>query len=216
MTTDNENPYLTARRTWNSHTGDLVAINLWLKQITMMSLMVSLVAVGGALYICSIGEKIPYIVEVDTVGQVRFAGVMAPVDKFDEKIVESTLRNFVFHARLVTQDDVLQNHAILTVFAHLERGSEATEKMRNYIKSRDDRRSVTVELAGVLKINAQTWQVEWSEYDYGLNGRQKGSSRMRAIMTVEKKEIANLNNRDLARNPLGLIVLDFSWTRIDE
>ncbi|MBX2812958.1 MAG: hypothetical protein KTR25_14175 [Myxococcales bacterium] len=210
-----DNPYVSARRVWNSHTGALVARQTMWQVMALGSWFVTALAIGGLIYFANRGEYIPYIVEVDTLGQVRFAGVLAPIEDFDEKMVESTVRNFIFNARLVTQDEALQSNAILTVFAHLERGTDATGKMRSYMEGRTNGESVTVEVAGVLQTGGQTWQVEWNEFHYGLRGKRKKSTRMRANLSVEKKNIANLTDRDVARNPLGLFVSEFSWARLD-
>jgi type IV secretion system protein VirB5 len=57
-----KNPYLNARQLWNDHTKGLMnAARLW-QTIALLSLMVTLAAVGGTLHIASQSKFVPYVI----------------------------------------------------------------------------------------------------------------------------------------------------------
>ena len=74
---ENPNPYLEARRTWN-HIG---AVNLASRQmfqlLGVLSLLMALSAVGGMTYIGSQSKFVPYVVQVDKLGQQAAVGASA-------------------------------------------------------------------------------------------------------------------------------------------
>ena len=72
-----ENPYLAARRTWNDHIGSLVSQRQSWQVIGILSLLIAFGGVGGVIVIGSQSKFIPYVVQVDNLGQVMAAG---PVD----------------------------------------------------------------------------------------------------------------------------------------
>ena len=63
------NPYLNAQRTWNSHVGSLVASRLIWQLTAIIALLVVLASVGGIIYIGSQSKFVPYVVEVNKLGE---------------------------------------------------------------------------------------------------------------------------------------------------
>ena len=73
-----ENPYLAARRTWNDQSAANIASRQMFQLLGVLALLVALAGVGGAVYIGSQSKFIPYVIEVDRLGQPRAAG---PADR---------------------------------------------------------------------------------------------------------------------------------------
>ena len=71
-----ENPYLAARRTWNEHVGSVVSSRQTWQVVGILSLLIALSAVGGMIHIGSQSKFVPYVVEVDKLGQ-AVAGSLA-------------------------------------------------------------------------------------------------------------------------------------------
>ena len=108
---ENENPYLAARRTWNDRTSSIVSSrNMW-QLLGILSLMIALAGVGGIIYIGSQSRFVPYVVEVDKLGQ---AAAVAPAQlaaAVDPRVVHAAVASFISDARLVTPDVALQRKA---------------------------------------------------------------------------------------------------------
>src|SRR5689334_1540144 len=64
-----ENPYLAARRTWNEHVGSVASSRQTWQLVAMLSLLIALTAVGGMVHMSSQSRFVPYVVEVDRLGQ---------------------------------------------------------------------------------------------------------------------------------------------------
>lgn len=66
---ENENPYLSGRRSWNDHMESVAASrNMW-QILAILSLMITLAAVGGIIHIGSQSKFIPYVVRIDNLGR---------------------------------------------------------------------------------------------------------------------------------------------------
>ena len=131
------NPYLNAKKQWNDHCQGLMnATQMW-QSIALLSLMITLAAVGGTIHIASQSKFIPYVIEVDKLGQsvaVAPAKVAAPVD---ERVVHASLAAFMSNARLVTPDIALQRKAIFSVYALLNAGDPAAAKMSAWLNGNE-------------------------------------------------------------------------------
>jgi type IV secretory pathway TrbF-like protein len=57
-----ENPYLTARRTWNDHVGGVVSSRQTWQVVGILSLLIALAGVGGIIHIGSQSKFVPYVI----------------------------------------------------------------------------------------------------------------------------------------------------------
>lgn len=86
-------PYLNARRTWNSHVGSLIASRTLWQAVALISLLIVLAAVGGVVYIGSQSKFVPYVIEVNKLGE---AMSVAPADKaakIDQRVIAPPWRS---------------------------------------------------------------------------------------------------------------------------
>jgi type IV secretion system protein VirB5 len=217
------NPYLNARREWNSHlSGVLSASRTW-QVIGIVSLMIALVSVAGMIHIASQSKFIPYVVEVDKHGQVRAvqaADVAAPAD---QRVIHAALATFINDARLVTPDVSVQRGAVFRVYAMLAPDDPATAKMNEWFNGSEDaspfkraaKETVSIEIASAIPQSEETWQVDWVETVRDRQGVMKGQPyRMRALMTIYLvAPTAATTEEQIRKNPLGIFVRDFSWSK---
>ena len=71
-TASNQNPYLSARRTWNDYiSGQVAQRKLW-QIVAFGSLMSTVLAVAGLIYHASQNKFVPYVIQVDNLGRVEF------------------------------------------------------------------------------------------------------------------------------------------------
>jgi type IV secretory pathway TrbF-like protein len=77
---------------------------------------------------------------------------------------------------------------------------------------------VNVEVTSVLQQSPDTWQVDWTETTRDRQGVLKdkdGPVRMRALVTMYTVEINNETPEEqFAKNPFGIYVRDFSWSKL--
>jgi type IV secretion system protein TrbF len=221
---DFENPYLTARRSWNDHVGAVVSQRQTWQVIGILSLLIALAGVGGIIHIGSQSKFIPYVIEVDKLGQPMAAGPVQSTSRADPRVIHAMVAEFVGDARLVTPDVALQRRAVFRVYSKLSPNDPATQKMNEWLNGspdstpfrRAEKEMVSIEINTVIPQTPDTWQVEWIETTRDRQGTPKGKPvHWRALVTVYIAEVTpQTTDEQLRNNPLSVYVRDFSWTRI--
>jgi len=219
-----DNPYLNARRTWNDRTSSIVSSrNMW-QLIGILSMMIALAGVGGIIYIGSQSRFVPYVIEVDKLGQ---AAAVAPADlaaEVDQRVVHASVASFISDARLVTPDVALQRKAVFRLYSMLSANDPATTKANEWLngtaESSPFKRAVTetvsIEILSVIPQTPDTWQVDWMETVRDRQGVMKDKPfRLRALVTVYTVPATPQTTEEQMRNnPLGIYVRDFSWSKL--
>ena len=219
-----ENPYLAARRTWNDHVGSVVSQRQTWQVIGILSLLIALAGVGGVIAIGSQSKFIPYVVQVDKLGQTIAAGPVQAADKADQRVVHASVSEFINDARIVTPDVAFQRKAVFRVYAKLAPNDPATAKMNEWLNGNEDaspfkraaKEMVSVEIKSVLPQTADTWQVDWVETTRDRQGTVKGVPvTMRALVTTYAADTTpQTTDEQLRNNPMSIYVRDFSWSRL--
>lgn len=219
-----ENPYLAARRTWNAHVGSVVSQRQMWQIISILSLLIALAGVGGVIAIGSQSRFIPYVVQVDTLGQTVAAGPLQASEPTDPRIVHASVSEFISDARMVTPDVALQRKAVFRVYSKLSPNDPATAKMNEWFNGtevsspfkRAAKEMASVEIKSVLPQTPDTWQVDWVETTRDRQGTVKGTpATLRALVTVYIAETTpQTTDEQLRNNPMNIYVRDFSWSRL--
>jgi type IV secretion system protein TrbF len=211
------NPYLEARREWNERYGDYIKQAHHWRAMALVSGLVSLVCVVGIAYIGAQGKIVPYVVEVDKLGEtaaVVRADRAAPVDS---RVIKAYLARFIADWRTVTVDRPAQKLSIDRVYAMLPGGSVALSKVNDFYKTsnpfaRESKESVAVAVTNILPLSEQTWQVDWQEVTRDNRGVVQSTVRMRASVLVGIKPPSQESL--ILMNPLGVYLTDLNWSQL--
>ena len=220
---ENDNPYLSARRSWNDPMESMAASrNMW-QILAILSLMVTLAAVGGIIHIGSQSKFIPYVVQIDNLGEaiaVSRADMAAPADP---RVIHASVASFINDLRMVTPDIALQRRAIFRAYAMLSSDDPATAKTNVWLNGTDTsspfkraaNETVNIEIVSVIPQSPETWQVIWRELVYDRQGHPKEPPFiMRALLTIYSIDsTANTTEEQIRNNPLGIYVRDYSWAK---
>jgi type IV secretion system protein TrbF len=218
------NPYMNAQRTWNSHVGSLIASRLVWQLIGIVSLLIVLASVAGIIYIGSQSKFVPYVVEVNKLGEVSAQSAIERASTVDSRIIKESVSSFIIDARLVTPDIALQRRAIFKVYSMLTRGSAASKKITEFLNGnpkmnpfkRAETETVNVEINSIIPLTANTWQVDWTET---ARSRKTGIAldkpyRMRALVTVVvRPDVSGSTEEQMQANPFGIYVSDYAWSK---
>jgi type IV secretory pathway TrbF-like protein len=219
-----DNPYLTARRTWNEHVGSVVSSRQTWQVVGILSLLIALAGVGGIIHISSQSKFIPYVIEVDKHGQTVAVGPMTASSVADPRVIHASVADYIISARMVTPDVALQRKAVFRVYSMLSPNDAATAKMNEWLNGTPDsspfkratREMVSIEIKSVLPQSPDTWQIDWTETTRDRQGVLKGKPvNMRALVNVYTAEsTSQTTDEQLRNNPLGIYVRDFSWSNL--
>jgi type IV secretion system protein VirB5 len=195
---------------------------MW-QMLGILSLMIALAGVGGMTYIGSQSKFIPYVVEVDKLGQ---AIAVAPANRAaiaDQRVVHASVASFITDLRLVSPDVALQRRAVFRAYSMLSANDPATAKATDWLNGTEDsspfkravNEMVSIEIQSVIPQTADTWQVVWIETTRDRQGVVKGQAfRMRALVTVYTvPQTPQTTEEQVRNNPLGIYVRDFSWSK---
>ena len=218
-----ENPYLDARKKHNEYESSRNAsLRLW-KLFGLLGLLTGLAGVGGMIHIGSQSKFVPYVIEVDKLGQTLPVSVADKAAPADPRIVSSLLARAITLARMVTPDVVVQRNAIFELYASLDSSDPAALKMQEYLGSDSDtspfkraaKETVDVQITSVIPQSDETWQVAWMET---VRARGDGSIisrfRMRALVRIYVVPPTNRTSEEqIRKNPLGIFIRDFNWSK---
>lgn len=220
---ENENPFLAARRTWNDQSAANVASRQMFQLIGVLALLVALAGVGGVTYIGSQSKFIPYVVEVDRLGQRQAVGPADRAAPVDQRVVHAAVADWIGSMRLVTPDIALQRKAVFKVYSMLAPNDPATAKTNEWLNGTEEsspfkraaKETASIEIASVIPQTPDTWQVDWTETVRDRQGVKKGEpQRWRALVTVYTMPTTpETTDEDMRNNPLGVHVRDFSWSK---
>lgn len=210
-----DNPYIAARQEWTERYGSYVkAASAW-RIVGVTSLALALVSTSYALYQSTQVRLVPYIVEVDKLGSAVSAGFPAQIEYADPRVVRAVLAGFVTNFRSVTPDAVVQKQYIDRVYAMLRTTDPATEKVNGWFRSaspfeKAKTATVSVEVNNVVPLSAQSFQIDWTEYERDRKGKEVATRRFRGVATVVL--IPPQDEAVIRLNPIGLYLKDFDWT----
>src|SRR5580700_2325081 len=112
-----DDPYLNARREWNERYGSYIARARNWRLAALGSIVVSVILACGVVWLGSQSKVVPYVVEVDKLGQavaVQRADRAAPAD---QRVVKAQLASWIVDVRSVSADPVVQKAALARVYA---------------------------------------------------------------------------------------------------
>jgi type IV secretion system protein VirB5 len=210
-----DSPYLAARQEWTERYGSYVqAARAW-RIVGILGLAMAVTGFAYALYLSTQIKLVPYIVEVDKLGNSVTAGFPQQIEYADPRVVRATLGNFITCFRSITPDAVVQKQYIDRTYALLRASDPSTQKINAWFRGNSPfekavTSTVAIEVNNIVALSNQTYQIDWTEYERDRKGKETGTRRFRGIATVAL--IAPQDEAIIRLNPIGLYVQDLEWT----
>jgi type IV secretion system protein TrbF len=210
------NPYLEARREWNERYGDYIKQAHHWRTIAIICSATTLVCVLAVGYIGAQNKVVPYVVEVDRLGETTAVARADRPPTVDPRVIKAYLARFAVDWRAVTVDRVAQKIALDRVYSMLPAGSIALRKLNEFFKAhnpfgRAAKESVAVAVTNILPVTDTTWQVEWQETTRDTRGQIGATVRMRASVIVSI--MPPTQEQQILINPLGVYLTDLNWSQ---
>lgn len=214
-----DNPYLNARRVWNDRLGETASAKKFWRITTILSLLIAIPSVWFALARSGQTKVIPYIVEVDSLGQIQGAGPARPIPFQQEYIVEAALADFIRNYRGVTVDRLLQEDRIDELYLYIQPNSTAIGKINTYFRDGNSpylkaaEATTTVDVRALTRVTENSYNIEWFETDFNRSGTEEERRRYQAVVTYRINPPTT--ERVAQRNPLGIYVVDLDVSQIE-
>lgn len=214
-------PYHAARWARDRHVEELENRIRYLRALVFIFAAVCAIAVHGTVTLARQSRIVPYIVEVDRLGQPLVYGRVEDMPPPDERHARGEIGRFVEAMRTVLTDPVAQNWMIDRSYA-FTRGSARTYVDGYFSVPRNNphllgREMIRIVARVTVRREAGTsdrWKVRWEEYEVPVTG---GEARVRPWEgTLRTTLIPPADEDQLMSNWLGLYVTDLSWSPLNE
>lgn len=208
-----ETPYARAQAVWDERMGSARAQAANWRLAAFGALGVSCLSVGGLIWQSSRSIVTPYVVEIDETGAARAVGPAIETYTPSDAQIAHSLAEFIRDVRSVSIDPVVVRENWLRAYDYAtDRGAMA---LNDYARDNDPfkdvgRRSVTVDVASVVRATDESFEIRWSEKTYA-SGQFEKQERFTAHLTVVMSPPRTAEA--LHKNPLGLYVHGVNWSK---
>jgi len=208
--------YMAARAEWNERYGSYIQQARSWRLAFFMSATVSLMSVGGVVYIGSQSRLVPYIVEVNKLGDALAAERADIASTPDTRLIRAQLARWISDTRTVYLDASAEQAIITEAYGMVDRQSPAYTDLNAYFRANDpfkraQTQTVNIHITSVLPISQYTWRVEWDEQTTSRDGSMQQASHWQATVTIALHPPTD--SETVLINPTGLYVQNFSWAQ---
>ena len=214
---DETNPYLDAKREWLERYGNYISQKRNWQIIAVLSAIISLICVIFLGYSTTQNKLIPYVIEVDKLGNTSKVGIVQNIDLKNPNVIKYSLNTFIYSWRSVWGDIEIQRKFIFDAYAYLEPNSKAFNFINEEYREKNpfkqvSKKNVRVKVKSIVPQNADTWQVEWEEETRNLKEEIISQITYRGFFQV--KQIVPTTEEQILKNPLGIFIFDLNYAKI--
>jgi type IV secretory pathway TrbF-like protein len=209
--------YLAARAEWNERYGSYIqAARSW-RSAFFLAMIIAVVSLGGVVYIGTQSRLVPYIVEVNQLGDALAAERADVASTPDTRLIRAQLARWINDVRTIYLDASAERYIITEAYGMVDRQSVAYGDLNNFYRTNDpftraQNETVNVHITSVLPISENTWRIEWDEQNNDRDGSMAATSHWQATVTIVLHPPTD--SETVLVNPTGLYVQSFSWARV--
>lgn len=210
-----EHPYLSERYRFDRLFGDLVRSRHTWQFTALVTLAVNVVLAVGFVLLAGQHKVVPYIIEVDKLGQAHAIGQLQATAAPD-RAVQAVLRRFIHDTRTVPRDVHLLNVALERATAHVAGTAAETfttqmragnEEMTRMLRTGDARYVTAITHILALPDEESTYRVTWQEKVVDARG---GEVRKGYEGHFHMQTLPPPSGTDLLHNPMGIYVTSYA------
>ena len=210
----NNSVYMDARREWNERYGSYIKQAHTWKIISISLMLITLLAVGGFIYTSSQNRFIPYIVQINKLGEpISIFRAKATIIK-DPKIIKFSLSEFIVNYRTVYNDKDVQVQMIKKAYNYLSANSPAYNMLTQYFVDNPpfhQNKRVVVKIISVLNLSKNSWQIDWEEETFNNKGELTQTENYKGI--TKFAIVPPTSEERILKNPIGLYITEFNFNQ---
>ena len=213
QTPEPETPYQRAGQLWDERIGSArVQAKNW-RLMAFGGLFLTTGLAGALVWQSMQSRVVPYVVEVDSLGQARAVAPAATDYRPTAPQIAWHLGRFISNVRSRSLDPVLMRENWLSAYDFVT--ERASLFLGEYARADNPfadvgRRTVSVQVTSVVRASDTSFQVKWTEQQFE-RGSLAGTSRWTAMLSVKVQPPRSADV--LRKNPLGLYVDAIDWSR---
>jgi len=208
-----ETPYQRAGQVWDQRIGSARAQARNWRLMAFGTLSLSCAMAGGLIWQSLQSRVVPYVVEVDRLGEPRAVSPAEAAYHPTDAQVAWHLARFIENVRSVSLDPVLMRQNWLAAYDFATR--RGARFLDAYARGADPfahvgEATVSVQVTSVVRASEQSFEVKWTESAFE-RGTPTGTSHWTAVVTIVTVPPASADT--LRKNPLGIYVDAIDWSR---
>ena len=208
-----ETPFQRAGQLWDDRIGSarVQARNWRLMAFGCLGLTAALS--GGLLWQSVQSRVVPYVVEVDKLGEPRAVSAADAVYHPTDPQIAWHLGRFIEQVRSIPADPIIVRQNWLRAYDWTtDRGAGA---LNDYARTNDPfakvgKQQIAVDVSSVIRASPDSFRVAWTERQFE-NGALASTQRWTAILTITLQPPRDTER--LKANPLGIYVNAINWSR---
>lgn len=208
-----DTPYARARQEWDARMGSAVLSARAWRAVAFASLGLLGIACVSLTIVAMQKRTFVHVVEVDPQGQVMNVRVADGRWTPTQAEIAAELGRFIRRVRSLPTDGVVLRENWMEAYRFLT--PQAATHLTQIARDDDPflllgRVGRTVQVRSILARSDHSWEVSWTE----RNTNETGSSdpeTYTGVFTVTTRPPTNAD--EIAVNPLGILISDFSWSR---
>ncbi|PBB90292.1 conjugal transfer protein TrbF [Mesorhizobium sp. WSM3864] len=208
-----ETPYQKAAQVWDERIGSArVQARNW-RIMAFGSLILSAGLAGSFVWQSARGTVVPWVVEVDALGQAQAIAPAAADYKPSDPQVAWHLARFIEQVRSIPADPIIVRQDWLRAYEWTT--DQGAAMLNDYARANEPfskvgKQQVAVEVSSVIRASADSFRVAWTERRYE-NGQLSTTEHWTAILTIVVQPPRDAER--LRANPLGIYVNAINWSR---
>lgn len=208
---DIQNSYFNNRKDWNAiYDKEKANASMW-RMFGFISMLISLFAIGGMIYVAQLPSIVPFIFKEDASGGITALGIPNSEFKVDNRIVANQLAVFVEALRQVPNSDEMKRKYVRQV-KMMSTSSLFYNTLAPMLKDTYaviGQSSLHIVITTILPIEKNIWQIDWIEYK---NGIQVG--KFKATINYIRTPMQLKEPTELIWNPLGMIIKEVNINQV--
>jgi len=211
------NPYFDGRREWNERYGSYIKqAKIW-KVITFIALLICTFTILGIIYIGSQNKLVPYVVEVDKLGNAQAINYAQQSHLSSEQVIKYSLAEFIQNFKTLYGDAKTQKAMTLKIYRYLSPSHSAYNTINEYYRAnspfeRLQTERVRVKIKSIVPISQDTYQIDWQEIVSDPRGLQLRTDHFKASATILLAPPSS--EQEIIKNPIGLYVKEFNFSKV--
>ncbi len=185
--------------------------------IAFISLIIVFACVMWIGYIGGQNKLVPYMVEVDKLGNTHKVGMVKNINIKSVNAIKGSLNTFIFSWRTIWGNPEIQRKFIFDAYNYTLPKSKAFNILNDYYTKvnpfeRASKENVRVKITNLIPQNANTWQVEWEETITTKTAEIISKDIYRAFFEIT--QIEPTTEEQILKNPFGIFITDINYSKI--
>ncbi len=210
-----ETPHHLPRQIWDDRIGSArVQARSW-RMAFFGQLLMSAALTAGLLWLAERGSVIPWVVQVDKLGNVQSAGPARINYHPTDPVIARDLSFVIEWLRAVSVDKVDMGANWRRAYEFLtdhEKAALNDVAQHNDPFAKVGKEQVAVEVTSVIRASDQSFRIEWVER-HTIDGGQTTAEHWSAIATVVIQPPRKPDGETLNDNPLGIYIDALNWSK---